>query len=107
MSLKHFVAPLVLLSLVIGPSPVRAQGEQKQLGTKELDDAYSKLINQRTRWVQGTDKPSAKNAEDQKGMETIAQWFAYRPTWVTIQNDSAKLDKIVYGFEVDFVRQCL
>src|SRR4029077_18278782 len=77
MNLKHFVAPLVLLSLVIVPSAARAQGEQKQLGTKEIDDTFHRLINQRTKWMQGTEKPTSKDAKD---LETLAQWYAWRPT---------------------------
>lgn len=102
MSLKFFVAPVVMLLSIALPMAAFAQGEQK--GTKELEEAYSRIVNQRTRWMQGTDKPTAKDAKD---LETIAQWFAHRPTWVTIQSDSAKLDKIVYGFEYDFVRPCM
>ncbi|MBI3410967.1 MAG: hypothetical protein HY040_21745, partial [Planctomycetes bacterium] len=104
MSLKHFVGPLVVLFLVAFPLAARAQGEQKaQLGNDGLDEAFARLINQRTRWMQGTEKPTAKDAKD---LETIAQWYAWRPTWAKFQNDSASLDKMVHGFDIDFVRPC-
>src|SRR5262249_2614993 len=43
---------------------------------------------------------------DAENLETLAQWYAWRPTWVAFQSNSGKMDKLVWEFEHEFVMPC-
>lgn len=93
----------VAAACLLAPLAALGQGEQKQLGGNELAEQFNKQRELRNSWIRGEAKPTAADVD---GLDLIAKYYAYRVTWVILENDNKAMAEAVHSLE-EFVKDCI